>query len=160
MGIAKNKVVTIHYTLKNKEGNILDTSDGGDPLAYIQGAGNIVAGLEKALEGKTVGEKVKTVVSPKEGYGVRTDSLVQEVPLSEFGKTDEVKVGTQFQVRSEKEIRLATVKAIDGDKATLDLNHPLADETLHFSVEVLEVRDATSDELAHGHVHGPGGHHH
>ena len=160
MEITADRVVTIHYTLKDDKGAILDTSAGGEPLAYIQGHGNLVAGLEKALEGKADGNFLSVAVDPAEGYGVRDESLIQRVPKRSLQGAGEIKKGMQFQARTEDGMRLFTVSAIVGDMVTLDGNHPLADHTLHFDVQVVGVREATAEELDHGHVHGAGGHHH
>jgi FKBP-type peptidyl-prolyl cis-trans isomerase SlyD len=153
-------VVTIHYTLKDDGGAVLDSSAGGDPLTYIQGHGNLVPGLEKALEGKTGGNRISVTLAPAEGYGSRSEALVQRVPKRSLQGAGEVRKGMQFRAQTEGGVRLFTVTAIAGDMVTLDGNHPLADRTLHFDVEVIEVRGATVEELEHGHVHGPGGHHH
>jgi FKBP-type peptidyl-prolyl cis-trans isomerase SlyD len=153
-------VVTIHYTLKNDSGEVLDSSSGGEPLAYIQGHGNLVAGLEKALEGKASGVSLAVVVDPADGYGVRDEALIQRVPKRSLQGAGEIKKGMQFQARTEDGMRLFTVTGLVGDMVTLDGNHPLADQTLHFDIEVVEVREATTEELEHGHVHGAGGHHH
>lgn len=160
MVVAADKVVLIHYTLRNDEGKVLDSSSGGQPLAYIHGHGNLIPGLEKELEGKPAGEKLAVKVEPGEGYGERNAALVQRVPRRSFGGAA-VKPGMQFQAQtSSGEARIATVTGIQGDMVTVDMNHPLAGEHLHFEVEIAEIRDATEEELAHGHVHGPGGHHH
>jgi FKBP-type peptidyl-prolyl cis-trans isomerase SlyD len=160
MDIAADSVVLIHYTLKDDDGKVLDSSAGGDPLAYIQGRGNLVPGLEKALEGKTDGNRISVTLSPAEGYGSRSEALVQRVPKRSLQGSGEVRKGMQFRAQTDEGVRLFTVTAMVGDMVTLDGNHPLADQTLHFDVEVLEVRGATAEELEHGHVHGPGGHHH
>jgi FKBP-type peptidyl-prolyl cis-trans isomerase SlyD len=157
--IAADSVVSIHYTLKDDQGNVLDSSEGSDPLAYIQGHGNLVPGLEKALEGKTSGNKIAVTLSPEEGYGKRNAELVQRVPKRQLHK-GEIKKGMQFQAQTDEGMRLFTVTAVVGDMVTLDGNHPLADRTLHFDVEIVEVRAASAEELEHGHVHGAGGHHH
>ncbi len=160
MDITADRVVTIHYTLKNDSGEVLDSSSGGEPLAYIQGHGNLVAGLEKALEGKASGVSLAVVVDPADGYGVRDEALIQRVPKRSLQGAGEIKKGMQFQARTEDGMRLFTVTGLVGDMVTLDGNHPLADQTLHFDIEVVEVREATTEELEHGHVHGAGGHHH
>jgi FKBP-type peptidyl-prolyl cis-trans isomerase SlyD len=158
--ITADRVVTIHYTLKDDAGAVLDSSAGGDPLAYIQGHGTLVAGLEKALEGKQDGNTLAVSVAPAEGYGIRDEALIQRVPKRSLQGSGEIKKGMQFQARTVDGIRLFTVIAVMGDMVTLDGNHPLADQTLHFDVEIVEVREATTEELEHGHVHGAGGHHH
>jgi FKBP-type peptidyl-prolyl cis-trans isomerase SlyD len=157
--ITADRVVIIHYTLKNDSGSIIDSSAGSEPLAYIQGHGNLVAGLEKALEGKQDGTTLAVVIPPAEGYGERDESLIQRVPKRSLQGSGQIKKGMQFQARTEDGMRLFTVTAVVGDMVTLDGNHPLADQTLHFDVEVVGVREATTEELEHGHVHGAGGHH-
>jgi FKBP-type peptidyl-prolyl cis-trans isomerase SlyD len=158
--ITADRVVTIHYTLKDDDGAVLDSSAGGEPLAYIQGHGNLVSGLEKALEGKENGNTLAVVVSPADGYGERDESLIQRVPKRALQGSGNIKKGMQFQASTDDGMRLFTVTAVIGDMVTLDGNHPLADQTLHFDVEVVGVREATTEELEHGHVHGAGGHHH
>lgn len=160
MDISADRVVTIHYTLKDDSGTVLDSSSGGEPLAYIQGHGNLVSGLEKALEGKQAGHKASVTIAPADGYGVRDEALVQRVPKRALQSAGEVRKGMQFQARTEGGMRMFTVTAVVGDMVSLDGNHPLADKSLHFDVEVVEVREATAEEMEHGHVHGPGGHHH
>jgi FKBP-type peptidyl-prolyl cis-trans isomerase SlyD len=158
--ITADRVVTLHYTLKDDSGAVLDSSAGGEPLAYIQGHGNLVVGLEKALEGKPEGASLAVVVPAAEGYGVRDASLIQRVPKRTLQGAGAIQKGMQFQARTGDGMRLFTVTAVVGDMVTLDGNHPLADQTLHFDVQVVGVREATAEELEHGHVHGAGGHHH
>jgi FKBP-type peptidyl-prolyl cis-trans isomerase SlyD len=158
--IMADRVVLIHYILKDDAGTIIDSSAGGEPLAYIQGHGNLVPGLEKALEGKPEGTKLAVSIAPADGYGVHDAELVQRVPKRSLQGAGEIKKGMQFQSRTPDGMRLFTVTAVVGDMVTLDGNHPLADQTLNFDVEVVTVREATAEELEHGHVHGAGGHHH
>jgi len=158
--INADRVVLIHYTLKDDAGAVLDSSAGGEPLAYIQGHGNLVAGLEKALEGKQDGSSLMVSVAPAEGYGKHDPKLIQRVPKRTLQGSGEIKKGMQFQGRTDDGMRVFTVTAVMGDMVTLDGNHPLADKTLHFDVQVVGVREATAEELEHGHVHGAGGHHH
>ncbi len=160
MEIADNKVVSMHYKLTDDDNNVLDSSEGRDPLSYIHGVGNIIVGLEKQLSGKAVGDKVKATVVPSEGYGERDENLVQVVPKSGFQGDEELQVGMQVQVGTQQGNAIASVAKIEGEDVTLDVNHPLAGVTLHFDVEVMDVREATKEELDHGHVHGPGGHQH
>lgn len=159
MQIAEKKVVSIGYTLKDDAGAVLDTSQGGEPLVYIQGIGNLVPGLEKALEGKAPGDHIAVSIPPAEGYGTRDESLIRKVPIRKLphGKAE---VGSRIRVQTDNGPMTLLVVAVQGDYATVDPNHPLCDKTLHFEVDVVEVRDATEDELSHGHVHAPGGHHH
>ena len=160
MTIENDKVVLMDYTLTNEKGDILDTSDGREPLAYIQGYKNIIPGLEKEMSGKSVGDKFKAVVQPEEGYGISNPALLQTVEKSVFQGVEEIEVGMQFQAQLEDGPIIMTVQKVDGDKITIDGNHPLADQVLTFDVEVKEIRDASAEELEHGHVHGVGGHNH
>jgi len=160
MLIEKDRVALIHYTLTDDSGQVIDSSAGGEPLAYIHGNGNLVPGLESALEGKTSGEKLTVTVAPADGYGTRDEQLVQRVPKRSLGGAGEIKKGMQFQAQVGGGIRVFTVTAVVGDMITLDGNHALADQNLNFQVEIVEVREASQEELDHGHVHGAGGHHH
>ncbi|MEZ5003077.1 MAG: peptidylprolyl isomerase [Chitinophagales bacterium] len=162
MQIAKNKVGFIHYELKNEKGEILDSSAGREPLGYIQGIGNLIPGLEKELEGKKTGDKLSVVIAPEDAYGTFNPNAVHVVPKSGFqGEgNEELQEGMRVQVDSNQGVQIAMVTKIEGENVTLDLNHPLAGVTLYFSVEIMGVRDAEAVELEHGHVHGPGGHHH
>ena len=160
MQIADKSVVSIHYTLTNAEGNVLDSSNGQEPLAYLQGASNIIPGLENALVGKTVGDSLQVTVEPEEGYGPVREELVQEVDRSAFAGIDNIETGMQFMAQTPWGEQPVTVIKIEGENITLDGNHPLAGQTLSFDVEVVEVREASEEELEHGHVHGAGGHHH
>jgi FKBP-type peptidyl-prolyl cis-trans isomerase SlyD len=156
MQITKNKVAAIHYTLSDNEGNVLDSSEGRDPLYYIHGIGNLIQGMEEGLEGKIKGDRFNLKVSPDKGYGELNPQLVQEVPVKAFGGQD-VKEGMQFKTDRGT---VVTVTEVGKETITVDGNHPLAGVELNFAVEVMEVRNASDDELQHGHVHGPGGHHH
>jgi FKBP-type peptidyl-prolyl cis-trans isomerase SlyD len=160
MLVSAQKVVSIHYTLTNEEGDVLDSSEGHEPLAYIHGGGNIIPGLEAALLGKSAGDTLKVSIPPEEAYGLRNDDLVQAVPKSAFHGVDEILPGMQFHTDTTDGGQLVTVVDVQGDMVILDGNHPMSGQTLNFDVQVTEVRDATLEELAHGHVHGPGGHHH
>ena len=160
MQIEKNSVVSITYTLTNAKGEILDTNAGKEPLAFLQGAGNIIQGLENALTGKNAGDSFKVVVNPDEGYGDVNPKLIQKVAKSAFQGVPDVKVGMQFQGKSEHGTTVVRVVDVTGTQVTIDANHPLAGVTLNFDVTVVGVRQATPDEIAHGHVHGADGHHH
>ncbi len=160
MSVSNNKVVHIHYKLTNDKGEVLDTSEGRAPLAYIQGKGNIIPGLEKALEGKEKGDDLTVTIPPEEAYGVHDERLIQVLPRSSFQGVEEIKPGMQFQATIEGHPQILTVTKVEGDEITVDANHPLAGESLTFDVTVTDIRDATEDELAHGHVHGPEGHSH
>ena len=159
MQIGKDMVVSIDYTLTGDDGAVIDSSDGGEPLAYIHGQGSIIAGLESALEGRAAGDLFQLAIPPEHGYGEYDDGLRQIVPLDKFGDASRVLVGARFRANSEAGPRLFTVMAIEKGQVLADGNHPLAGQTLHFDVKVREVRAATPEELEHGHAHGPGGHH-
>jgi FKBP-type peptidyl-prolyl cis-trans isomerase SlyD len=159
MQIADRCIASFNYTLTNDAGDVLDTSNGREPLAYLHGGGNIVPGLEKAMEGKSAGDTFKVDVEPGEGYGERHDALVQVVPREAFQGVDDIQPGMQFQAQSNQGVMSVTVTKIEDGQVTVDGNHPLAGETLHFDIEVTEVREATAEELEHGHAHGAGGAH-
>ena len=156
MPIAHNDVVTIHYTLKDDADKVLDSSAGGEPLAYLHGHGNIVPGLERELAGKNVGDRLTAHVPAADGYGEYDRALVQKVPRRTLKGIANLRIGLRLQAGHQA----VTVTHIAGDMVTLDGNHPLAGQNLHFDIEITAVRAATEDELAHGHVHGAGGHHH
>ena len=158
MQIGAKKAVTFHYSLRDDEGTVLDSSEGKPPLTYLHGEGNIVPGLEKALEGKQAGDEVKVTVPPAEGYGDRSEENVRNVPRRKL-PDGQLQVGRRVRLQTNEGPIAALVVAIKGDYVTVDANHPLAGMTLHFEVKVEAVRDATAEELEHGHVHGPGGHH-
>ncbi|HYQ39527.1 MAG TPA: peptidylprolyl isomerase [Pseudomonas sp.] len=161
MQIAANKAVSIDYTLTNENGEVIDSSAGGAPLAYLHGARNIIAGLEKALEGKQAGDEIDVTVEPEEAYGEYSAELVAVLNRAMFEGVDQLEVGMQFHASApDGGMQIVTIRDIDGDDVTVDGNHPLAGQRLNFKVKVVEVRDANAEELAHGHVHGAGGHHH
>lgn len=160
MHISESRVVVMHYTLTNAKGEVLDSSRGHEPLAYLHGTGNIIPGLERALEGKQAGEKLQVSISPKDGYGERDPALVQQLPRRQFKGLNNLRVGQQLQAQGPNGPRSITVVALAGDMVTVDGNHALAGEILNFDVEITEVRAATAEEMSHGHVHGAGGHQH
>lgn len=161
MHIAEQSVVSIHYTLTNDAGETLDTSDGREPLVYLHGAQNIIPGLESELTGKSVGDSFDVTIQPEEAYGTVNPELVQTVPHSAFEGVEKVEPGMQFQARGDDgETQVITVTEVADSGVTVDGNHPLAGQVLNFSVRVEEIRAATEEEIEHGHVHGPGGHHH
>jgi len=161
MQIADGKVVTIDYTLKDRDGNVIDSSEGGEGLTYLHGAGNIITGLEQALTGKSAGDSMNVAIDPESAYGERNDQLVQKVARDRFETGDAITVGMQFHTQTKQgQPMVVTVIEVNDKDITVDANHPLAGEELHFDVKVTEVRDATEEEISHGHVHGPGGHHH
>ena len=146
MSITKGKVVDIHYTLKNDNGDVLDSSEGQDPLQFLFGTGTIIKGLETELEGKNIGDKFIAKVAPEDAYGIRSEKNIHKVPLSQFDSPANVQVGARFQVGGQGGT-IAEVIGVDSETVTIDTNHPLADQVLHFDVEVVDLRDATSDEL-------------
>ncbi len=160
MEIAEKKVVGIHYKLTNDAGEVLDSSENAQPLLFIHGIGMLIPGLENSLTGKSTGDKLKVTVQPDDGYGKRDDSLVQQVPKTQFDESEKIEIGMQFQVETQEGAIVVTVTEIGDDAVTIDGNHPLAGMVLHFDVSIEEVREATQEELDHGHVHGPGGHEH
>jgi FKBP-type peptidyl-prolyl cis-trans isomerase SlyD len=160
MQITINAAVSIHYTLTDKSGEVLDTSDGGEPLSYLHGRGNLIPGLEKELEGKEEGAKFNITIPPEEAYGIRDDNLVRKVSRSSFKEIQDLQPGMQIQSKNENGAEIFTITKIKDDEVTIDGNHSLADETLTFDIEVTAVREATEEELSHGHVHGPDGHNH
>jgi FKBP-type peptidyl-prolyl cis-trans isomerase SlyD len=155
--IQKGKVVGFSYILTNSSGEVLDKSD--TPLEYLHGWQNIIPGLEKELTGMQIGQKKSVVVPPEEAYGEVQESMKIKVPKSEL-ESDELVVGMQFESQTKDGVTIFTVQEIFESEVLLDGNHPLAGETLHFSVEIASIRDSSKEEQAHGHAHGPGGHHH
>jgi len=161
MTIKENSAVSFHYSLTDDDGQQLDSSAGKEPLAYLHGAGNIIPGLENALTGKAVGDSMSVAVSAAEGYGEVQKELIQDVPRSSFQGADVIEVGMQFEAQTGQGGSVpVTVTAVTDEIVTVDGNHPLAGKNLNFDVSIEDVRDATEEEIAHGHVHGPGGHHH
>lgn len=160
MQIAKNYVVEFDYTLKNNDGEMLDTSQGKAPLAYLHGSKNIIPGLEKELEGKKEGDQFKISIPPAEGYGERNEQMVTSVPRSDLSQVPDIDVGMQLQAQTPQGVQVFTIVELDDENVTLDANHPLAGVTLNFDIKVVAVREATTEEIEHGHVHSPGGHHH
>lgn len=160
MQIAEQCVASFHYTLTDDSGAVIDSSSGREPLTYLHGAGNIVPGLERVMTGHSVGDTFAVDVTPEEGYGIRHEGLIQVVPRDAFQGVDELAIGMEFQANSNQGPMSVVITAIEGDEVTVDGNHPLAGQALHFAVEVTEVRAATAEETEHGHVHGPHGHAH
>lgn len=159
MHVAANTVVKLKYTLKNEAGEVVDTTEGRSPFLYLHGTGAIVAGLEKALEGKAEGDSVEVRLTPEEGYGVRDESRVRNIPLRKI-RDKRPQPGQRYPAEVDGRMQLVQVESVRGDYARIDANHPLAGMTLHFQVEVVGLREATPEEIAHGHVHGEGGHQH
>ncbi|WP_028972525.1 FKBP-type peptidyl-prolyl cis-trans isomerase [Spirochaeta cellobiosiphila] len=160
MKIADKAVAYLEFELKSETGEVLDSSSDHGPIAYIHGMGNLVPGLEKALEDKSAGDKIDIKLEPKEGYGIYNEELVQDVPKDYLKEIPDLAVGMELEGETEEGIQIVYVKEIGEDTITIDGNHPLAGKTLEFHVEVVSVREATSEEIEHGHVHGEHGHHH
>ncbi len=156
MQIADNHVVTIHYTVKTTDGDEIDSSSGQDALSFIQGSHYMIAGLEEALYDKESGDEFTVTIAPDKAYGDRNNNLVQEVPLSMF-EGMEVDVGMSFRATTDHGEQSVIIIDKSDDAITVDGNHPLAGQTLVFDVNIEDVRDATDDEISHGHVHGKGG---
>ncbi|QTL35305.1 MULTISPECIES: FKBP-type peptidyl-prolyl cis-trans isomerase [Pseudoalteromonas] len=161
MKIAPNTVVKMHYAVLDNDDNSIDNTFDDEPLEFIVGTGYLISGLEDALMSKQAGDKFSVSVEPQNGYGERHDNLMQAVPKSMFEEM-EVEVGMQFRATTDEGEQTVIVIGIEGDDVIVDGNHPLAGITLNFDVEILDVREATSEELEHGHVHSEGGcgHHH
>jgi FKBP-type peptidyl-prolyl cis-trans isomerase SlyD len=159
MTIGPKTVVSIEYTLKDDAGEELDSSSGRDPLTYLHGVGNLVPGLEHALDGKTTGDAIDITLPPADAYGDRDDKLVRNLPLRKIADK-KPQVGRRYRAQLEDGQAVVLVTGLKGDYATIDANHPLAGMTLHFQVKVVEIREATAEEITHGHVHSGGDHHH
>lgn len=160
MTIKQDSVVTIHYTLKDDAGSVIDQSTAGHPLSYLHGRGNLIPGLERELQGKNTGDKLNVTIAPAEGYGEYDEKLVQRIPRRSLKGVSKVEPGMQLRAQTAQGTRTLTVTQVAGDLITVDGNHPLAGKNLNFEVEITGIREATEEELSHGHVHGPGGHHH
>lgn len=161
MQIAANTAVSIDYTLTNENGEVIDSSAGGAPLVYLHGAGNIIVGLEKALEGKQAGDELDVTIEPEDAYGDYNVELVAVLNRAMFEGVDQLEVGMQFHASApDGGMQIVTIRDLEGDDVTVDGNHPLAGQRLNFKVTVVNVREAQAEEIAHGHIHGEGGHHH
>jgi FKBP-type peptidyl-prolyl cis-trans isomerase SlyD len=153
--VEENRVVTFDYTLTDDSGAVLDTSENSEPLSYIHGSGEIIPGLEAELLGKTVGAKFKATIKPEDAYGLRLDDCIRKIPKEQLSHLSGIELGMQLQAYDEQGMQILTVVEIGDSEITLDANHPLAGQTLHFDVEIVEIRDATDEELAFG-LHGCG----
>lgn len=161
MNIANDCVVAFHYTLTDDNGVEIDSSKGQEPLAYLHGHGGIIPGLENELSGKAAGDALKVTVQPGEAYGELNPELIQAVPREAFQGVDQIEVGMQFQAQGQGgQVQMVVVKEVTDETVTVDANHPLAGQVLHFDVNIDSVRAASAEELEHGHVHGAGGHQH
>jgi FKBP-type peptidyl-prolyl cis-trans isomerase SlyD len=159
MQVADNMAVSIHYTLTNDDGEVLDSSIGDEALVFLQGSGNIIPGLEKAMVGKVTGDKFNVRIVPEEAYGELMEDMIQVLSRDMFEGIDNIEVGMQFHADVSSGPGVVTVVSIEGDDITIDGNHPLAGIALNFDVEVIDVRLATEEEASHGHIHGTDCHH-
>ena len=159
MQVADDTVVSVHFSLTDADGELIDRSADQEPLAYLHGRGNLIPGLENALAGKAAGENFTLTLEPEQAYGEYDRELVQTIPVSDLEGVDDIEQGMQLETENPDGPKTVWVSKIEGDQVTLDGNHPLAGETLTFEIELVEVREPTENELTHGHVHGPGGHH-
>ncbi len=157
MQVEKNRVVRFHYVLSDAEGNVIERSSGDQPPAVLWGTGGLIAGVERALEGKQAGDHVEVTVEPADGYGERRDDLVQRVPKKYFRDGDRLRPGQVTQLQTKQGPRAVTVLKVGMSVIDVDGNHPLAGRVLNFAIDVVDVREAAADEIAHGHVHGNGG---
>jgi FKBP-type peptidyl-prolyl cis-trans isomerase SlyD len=160
MKISENSVVSFHFTLKDAQGKVIESSSGSEPLVYMHGSGSIVPGLEEALAGRNKGDKFNVQLPPEKAYGERNEKLVQRVPKSQFPDAKQLEVGSQFQVSTPGGPMILTIRELTENEVVVDGNPELAGMTLAFDIEIVDVRAATKEEIEHGHAHGPGGHHH
>jgi len=160
MQVANNTAVAFHYTLTNDAGDELDSTAGSEPLMYLHGRGNIISGLEEALKNKEVGDTFIVRIEPADAYGEFNEDMIQVVSRDMFDGIDRVEVGMQFHAAVNSGSGVITVIEVNGDDITVDGNHPLAGQALNFAIEIIDIRQATPEEISHGHIHGPGGHHH
>ena len=161
MTIAEHKVVTIHYKVVDCDSDeVIDSSENGEPMTYLHGARNIIPGLEQALEGKAVGDELEVTVEPADAYGEHHADRVQQVPMAAFQGMEKVEPGMAVTAQTDQGPINLVITDVSEDEVTVDANHPLAGKSLKFNVSVEDVRDASEEEVAHGHVHGPGGHDH
>lgn len=160
MKIEESSVALFEYVLTNGEGEVLDKSGEGAPLAYLHGHGNIIPGLEEAMTGREAGDSFQVEIPPEKAYGIRSDELIQTVSRELFEGAEDLSVGMKFQAQTPEGLQILTITKLEGDEVTIDGNHELAGVALNFDVTIRDVRQATAEELEHGHVHGPGGHQH
>ena len=161
MAIEQNKVVTMNFTLTDDHGNVLDSTEKGGPFSYISGSKMVLPKLEEAVSGMLIGSKKILKLEAKDGYGDYNDDAVQIVGKENFPEDFVLEVGMEYMASNPDGVQMPfVISNVDGEEITVDFNHPLAGKNLNFDIELLNVRDATAEELSHGHVHGPGGHHH
>ncbi len=155
--VANNRVISIDYVLTDSQGQIIDSSKEAGPLDYIHGTGHLIPGLEKALEGKAAGENIKVTIQPKDGYGEIRQEMIQSIPRTQFDSEGQIEVGMQFMAHTDDGRIILRVVKVEGDQVVVDGNHPLAGVVLHFNVDVKNIREASPEELRHGHIHGGAG---
>jgi FKBP-type peptidyl-prolyl cis-trans isomerase SlyD len=160
MQVADNTVVRFHYSLSDADGTPIESSREREPLTVLVGAGNVIPGVERGLQGREPGARFSVTVPPEDGYGARREDFTQRVPKKYFHEPERLKPGMQTVLATRDGHRVVTVLKVGSSVIDVDLNHPMAGRTLNFEIEVLDVREANAEEIAHGHVHGPGGHHH
>lgn len=160
MQVSEKTVVSFHYTLSNQAGEKLESSEGSDPTLYLHGANNIIRGLESAMNGKSVSDVFEVDLPPEQAYGLRNESKQQRVPIKHLLYKGKLKAGMVVQLNTDQGRRSVTVVKAGRHSADIDANHPLAGQQLHFQIEIVDIRAATEEEIAHGHAHGPGGHQH
>ena len=160
ISVSRDRVVRFHYQIFDEAGGVVESTRDGEPLAILHGRGNVMRGIEDALEGRKAGESFEVTLPPEQAYGPRKDDFTQRISKKYFRQPARLKPGMTTQLSTEEGTRSVTVLKVGGKVVDVDMNHPLAGQTLKFDLEVMEVREATREELAHRHVHGPGGHHH
>ncbi|MDA3810889.1 MAG: peptidylprolyl isomerase [Spirochaetaceae bacterium] len=160
MIIKEKSVVSMHYKLTDESGQLLDASKE-QPLSYIQGTNSLIPGLEKELEGKTIGDQVITTIPPEEAYGPVMPQLISNLPISTFKGVEKIDIGMEFEASNDNDEKMIVrVDAVNDDEVTINGNHPLAGKALSFDIKIVDVREASEEELSHGHAHGAGGHQH
>lgn len=160
MQIARNSVVSFHYTLSDLDGNAIESSQGGEPSLYLHGANNILPALEKAMAGHAVGDSFEVELSADQAYGQRVEGKTQRIPAKYLKHEGKLRPGQVVRFRDDHGVKQATVLKVGKFSVDIDSNHPLAGRALRFAIEIVDIREASADEAAHGHAHGPGGHQH
>lgn len=160
MSVQDKKVVEFHYSLKLQDGQQVESSFDGEPMAYLHGANNIISGLESAMTGRAAGDRFEVTLAPEQAYGPRNEGNIQRLPLKRLGQTTRPRPGQVLTLQTKNGMVQVTVLKVGRFNVDVDANHPLAGQSLTFDIEIVSVRDASPEELSHGHVHGPGGHDH
>jgi FKBP-type peptidyl-prolyl cis-trans isomerase SlyD len=157
MQIDKNSVVTFHYTLKASDSEFTESTEGREPATYLHGYGGIVRGLEREMRGKQAGDEFSVTVKPEDGFGVFQPDAIQRVPVKHLERPGKLVPGRIVVVNTRQGRVQGIVRKVGRFNVDVDFNHPMAGRALQFDVRILEVREATAEEIAHRHVHGPGG---